>query len=82
MRRTLLLQNKIENEFTKLGYGIMNIEAIHAGLECGYFAMKNIDIVSIGPNIFDCHTVNEKLDIESVQKLWKLLINFLQNLNA
>lgn len=77
-----LLQNKIENEFTKLGYGIMNIEAIHAGLECGYFAMKNIDIVSIGPNIFDCHTVNEKLDIESVQKLWKLLINFLQNLNA
>lgn len=77
-----LLQNKIQNEFANLGYGIMNVEAIHAGLECGYFAKNNFDIISIGPNIFGYHTVNEKLEIESVQKLWTLIISLLQNLNV
>ena len=77
-----ILQNKIQHEFIKLGYGIMSVEAVHAGLECGYFASNNIDIISIGPNIFGCHTVNEKLEIESVQKLWNLIVNLLQNLNS
>ena len=41
------------------------VEAIHAGLECGVFAdaIDGIDCISIGPALFDVHTVNEKLSI-------------------
>lgn len=58
------------------------IEAIHAGLECGIFAGKinDIDCVSIGPNILDIHTVNERLDISSVQRTWVFLKEALKNI--
>ena len=52
------------------------IETIHAGLECGIIADKinNLDAVSIGPNILEIHTPNEKLDIASTKRTWKFLI--------
>ncbi len=53
----------------------MVIEAIHAGLECGYFAgkMPGLDCVSIGPDVRDVHTPNETLSISSVQRTWELV---------
>lgn len=35
------------------------IEAIHAGLECGFWdgKMENVDIISMGPDMMDVHTV-------------------------
>jgi len=53
----------------------MVIEAIHAGLECGYFAGKipGLDCVSIGPDVRDVHTPNEKLSISSTQRTWELI---------
>ena len=52
------------------------IETIHAGLECGIIADKinNLDAVSIGPNILEIHTPNEKLDIASNRQ--KFILNF------
>ena len=43
----------------------------HGGLEGGYFAEKNpsLQIVSIGPDIENPHTVDERLNIESFLKL-------------
>ena len=34
------------------------IEAIHAGLECGFWdgKMENVDIISMGPDMMDVHT--------------------------
>ena len=58
------------------------INVIHAGLECGLFSSKidGLDCVSIGPDIHDIHTVNEKLDIASTARTWTLLLNILKDL--
>ena len=60
----------------------MVIEAIHAGLECGYFAgkMPGLDCVSIGPDLRDVHTPNETMSIGSVQRVWDLLVEVLAKL--
>ena len=58
------------------------VEAIHAGLECGVFAsnIKGLDCISIGPQIYDVHTVNERLSKSSVEKTYKLLLTILERL--
>ena len=57
----------------------MVIEAIHAGLECGFFAgkMPGLDCVSIGPDVRDVHTPNETLSISSAQRTWELVVEVL-----
>ena len=42
------------------------IEAIHAGVECGILAGKlpGLDCVSVGPDLLDIHTPRERMDIE------------------
>lgn len=56
------------------------VEAIHAGLECGVFADKidGFDAIAIGPQMFDVHTVNERLEIKSVGEIYKLLLKILE----
>lgn len=58
------------------------IEAIHAGLECGVFSsqISNADCISVGPKIYDVHTVNERLSISSTQKVYETLIVILSKL--
>lgn len=58
------------------------IEAIHAGLECGIFAGKieNLDIISFGPSIFDPHTPKEKIDYNSMDRTYELLVLGLEKL--
>ena len=61
-------------------YGVKpQIEAIHAGLECGIFQSKipGLDCVSIGPDMQDIHTTRETLSIPSVQRVWKFLLKVL-----
>jgi dipeptidase D len=57
------------------------IVAIHAGLECGLVGEKypGMDMISFGPNLFDVHTPSEKVQISSVQKIWKFLLELLKN---
>ena len=56
------------------------IEAIHAGLECGMFSQKieNLDCISIGPDLANVHTPDEVADIESIQRVWKFLVEVLK----
>ena len=64
-------------------YGVKpQIEAIHAGLECGIFQSKipGLDCVSIGPDMQDIHTTRETLSIPSVQRVWKFLLKVLESL--
>ncbi len=51
------------------------IEAIHAGLECGFWdgKMENVDIISMGPDMTDVHTINERVSKQSIDNIWKLL---------
>lgn len=53
----------------------MKVEAIHAGLECGliYEKMPGLDIVSIGPDTFGVHTVEERVSISSTIRVYQLL---------
>ena len=58
------------------------IEAIHAGLECGILAdkNKNLDMVSIGPDIYDIHTPKERLVISSTQRVYQFVLGILKEI--
>ena len=58
------------------------IEVVHAGLECGIFSQKirGLDAVSIGPDMKDIHSPNEKLSISSTQRVWNYLTVLLSRL--
>ncbi|MBQ6386065.1 MAG: aminoacyl-histidine dipeptidase [Lachnospiraceae bacterium] len=59
-----------------------SVEVIHAGLECGLFASKipDLDAVSIGPDMKEIHSVNEKLSISSTERVWNFLLRLLERL--
>ena len=56
------------------------IEAIHAGVECGILAGKlpGLDCVSIGPDLLEIHTPRERMDIASVQRVWRFVLEVLK----
>lgn len=58
------------------------VVGIHAGLECGLFASKlpGLDAVSIGPEMHDIHTTEERLGISSTQRTWELILRTLEKL--
>src|SRR3712207_7197916 len=45
------------------------ITAVHAGLECGILKeiLGDIDMISFGPNMYDVHTPNERVDRKSTR---------------
>lgn len=58
------------------------IKGVHAGLECGIFyeGIPDIDIVSIGADMFDIHSPKERLDIASAQRVFDYLTEVLRAL--
>ena len=58
------------------------VKSIHAGLECGLFLEKypELDMVSFGPTIRGAHSPDERIDIETVDKFWKLLVEVLASI--
>ncbi len=56
------------------------VQAIHAGVECGFFAEKipDLDCVSFGPDILDIHTTKERLSISSAKRTWEYLLEILK----
>ncbi len=58
------------------------VVAIHAGLECGLFygRMDQLDCASIGPDLTDVHTTEEKMSISSAKRVYEYLLNVLKNL--
>lgn len=57
------------------------VMAIHAGLECGLLGERypGLDMISFGPTIKNPHSPDEKVNIASVQKFWKLLKDVLKD---
>jgi dipeptidase D len=51
------------------------VKAIHAGLECGIIGDKfpGMDMISFGPTITGAHSPDEKVQISTVEKFWKLV---------
>ncbi len=57
------------------------IKGIHAGLECGILGAvyPEWDMISFGPTIRFPHSPDEKVNIETVEKFWKFLVETLKN---
>ena len=74
--------NYIAETFETIYSKPMKKEAIHAGLECGVFykKMPNLDIVSIGPNVYDVHTPDEHISISSAIRTYEFLLKILENM--
>lgn len=71
-------------EVTKRAYASLfnkepKVRAIHAGLECGLFLEKypHLEMVSFGPTLRGVHSPDERLEISTVDKFWKLLVEVL-----
>jgi len=56
------------------------VQAIHAGLECGLLKQKlpDTDMISFGPNLYSVHTPDEHLSISSVANIWAFLTAVLE----
>ena len=78
------LREKFIANYQKLYGEKPQVTAIHAGLECGILASKidDLDCISLGPDILDIHTVEERLNIASTLRTWNLLINVLEDKGA
>ncbi len=77
-----LLANYKE-EYKEIFKDDVKIKAIHAGLECGILKKKfpQMEMISIGPTNEGAHSPDEKLKIQSVEKVWKVLLNLLKKIS-
>lgn len=59
-----------------------HVVACHAGLECGILGTNypGMDMISFGPTIRGAHSPDERVNISSVQKYWKFLLEILKNI--
>nr|WP_325227813.1 aminoacyl-histidine dipeptidase [uncultured Oscillibacter sp.] len=60
------------------------IEATHGGLECGLFVEKlpGLDAVSFGPELHDVHSVKERLNVASTQRVYEVTRELLRRESA
>ena len=76
------LRNKMEQVFEACYCKKPVTEVIHAGLECGVFGqkIKDLDAVSLGPNMVDVHTPKERVWVDSVERVFHYLCELLKAL--
>lgn len=60
------------------------VEVIHAGLECGIFyeSIPGLDCISIGPDMKNIHTSEEKLSISSTKRVYEYLLEVLRRIKG
>jgi len=70
------------DSYRKLFGKVPQVKAIHAGLECGLILekYKGIDMISFGPTIRGAHTPEERIEIETVQMFWDLLVDVIKHI--
>ena len=81
-RRTSPLRDVMVKVYEDMYGQKPQICALHAGLECGILSEKisGADMISIGPNMKNVHTPDERLEIKSVQRCWEYLLRVLESL--
>lgn len=81
-RKDSPLRDKMTEVFEGMFHKKPEIQAIHAGLECGLFAHKiqDLDGVSIGPDMKNIHTTEEELSVSSTERVWRFLIKLLEEM--
>lgn len=76
------LRDKAVSTYERM-YGLgMTPIAVHAGLECGFFATENpdLDIISIGPDCMNFHSPEERVSISSAIRVYDFLAQLLSEL--
>ena len=81
-RKSSPLRDKFVEVFENFYGKKPEIQAIHAGLECGLICEKlpEMDIISIGPDMKDIHTPRERLCITSSLRVYRFLEKLLEAL--
>lgn len=66
----------VKAQYKKVFGKVPEVRGVHAGLENGVLKEKSpdIDTISFGPNIEGAHSPDERVEVKSVQKMWKLLV--------
>ena len=74
----LKVMQKVYKDLYKKDAAVM---AVHAGLECGILGgtYPDWDMISCGPTICSPHSPNERVNIETVEKLWKFIVEVVKN---
>ena len=78
--RDSALRKEIEAVYRDLTGRDGKIEATHGGLECGLFIEKipGLDALSMGPELHDVHSVNERLNVASTARVYELVCEVLK----
>ncbi len=72
----------MSNLYEEMFHAKANVDAIHAGLECGILGTNypGMQMISFGPNIYGAHSPDERVQISSVQKFWSYLLETLKRI--
>ena len=78
--RDSAIRKEIEAVYRDLTGHDGKIEATHGGLECGLLIEKipGLDAVSMGPELHDVHSVNERLNVASTARVYELVCEVLK----
>lgn len=76
------IRDLMKATYSELYQKELHVEAIHAGLECGFLKEKvgDIDMISLGPNMHDVHTPFERLSIGSTARTYQFLLEVLKRI--
>lgn len=76
------LRDKAVTTYESMYARSMTPIAVHAGLECGFFATQNpdLDIISIGPDCMNFHSPEERVSISSAIRVYDFLAQLLSEL--
>ncbi|MDR2913103.1 MAG: aminoacyl-histidine dipeptidase [Alistipes sp.] len=71
-----------EKAYLKLFDRPVKVRAIHAGLECGLFLEKypHLEMISTGPTILGAHSPDERIEIATVDRAWRLLLEVVRTI--
>lgn len=76
------LLNIVEKAYIEVMGNIPKKKKSQACLECGYLGQKidNLEYIAIAPNIFDAHSPKERVEIVSLNKVWKIVEKLIENI--
>ena len=76
------LLDTVEKAYIEVMGNIPKKKKSQACLECGYLGQKinNLEYIAIAPNIFDAHSPKERVEIVSLNKVWKIVEKLIENI--
>lgn len=72
----------LAKEIIEQRIGGAEYQVIHAGFECGVLQerLPGVEMVSIGPNIYQPHSVHERAEVESITKMQDVICELIERL--